>query len=360
MTDLIVSCPINDTSIGNVSVNILRELWKEGVNIALFPVQNNIDLSVYDKLPEEFKNWINLSAQNKFKKLKKDTPALQIWHINGSQARMSTKSFLYTFYETSKPTLSEINICKTHEKVFFSSSYSRDLFLNCGVDNAKYIPLGFDNDFHESKRLYLEDVVHFSLLGKFEKRKNTASILRSWAKHFGNDPKFHLSCAIMNKFIPAEDLNHAIGQALSGEVYQNINFLPFIPSNSEYNTLLNSIDIDLTGLSGGEGWNLPAFNATCLGKWSCVLDCTSHKDWANQENSILVEPNGKQNAEDGVFFKDGAEFNQGEFYTFDEDQMTTTFVKAISKHKQKNTQGQKLKDEFSYKNSVKQIVNHMT
>lgn len=359
MKDLIVSCPVNDTSIGNVSVNILRELWRQKINVALFPVQNNIDLSVYDKLDTDFKNWINLSAETKFKKIKKDTPSLQVWHINGSQQRLSTKSFLYTFHETSKPTMSEVNICKVHEKVFFSSSYSRDLFRQAGALNAEHVPLGLDEDFKETSRLYLENVVHFSLLGKFEKRKNTAAILRTWAKHFGNDPKFHLSCAVMNKFIPAEDLNNSIGQALNGEVYQNINFLPFIPSNSEYNTLLNSIDIDLTGLSGGEGWNLPAFNATCLGKWSCVLNCTSHKDWANNDNSILVEPNGTQSSEDGVFFKNGGEFNQGDFYTFDENQITTALVKAVSRNKQKNIKGIELKDKFNYKNSVNSILENM-
>jgi hypothetical protein len=29
----------------------------------------------------------------------------------------------------------------------------------------------------------------------------------------------------------------------------------------EMNEFLNAIDVDLTGMSGGEGWNLPAFNA---------------------------------------------------------------------------------------------------
>ena len=42
---------------------------------------------------------------------------------------------------------------------------------------------------------------------------------------------------------------------------------------SKVNILINNIDIDLSGLSNGEGWNLPAFNATALGKWSIVSNC---------------------------------------------------------------------------------------
>jgi len=360
MKDLILSCPINDTSIGNVSVNMLKELWKLKINVALFPVQNNIDLAVYDKLDSDFINWIDLCFRTRFKKIKKDTPSLQIWHINGSQQRLSSKSFLYTFHETSKPTFSEINLCKTHEKVFFSSSYSNNLFQKYGLNNSHFIPIGFDTDFHETKNLYEnKGIVHFGLFGKFEKRKNTGKILKAWAKHFGNDPKFQLSCAVMNKFMKPEDLNHAIGSSLNGEVYENINFLPFIPTNSEYNTLLNSIHIDITGLSGGEGWNLPSFNLTCLGKWSCVLNCTSHQDWANKDNSILLEPSGTHDSSDGIFFQNGAEFNQGDFYTFDEDNITPTFIKAIAKHKQENKEGKKLKDIFSYKKSVESILEYM-
>ena len=70
---------------------------------------------------------------------------------------------------------------------------------------------------------------------------------------------------------------------LGGKTYKNINFLPHLKTNSEMNELYNSIDINLSGLSGAEGWNLPAFNSTCLGKWSIVLNATSHKDWATEK-----------------------------------------------------------------------------
>ena len=75
-----------------------------------------------------------------------------------------------------------------------------------------------------------------------------------------------------------------------------------------------SIDIDLTGLSGGEGWNLPAFNCTALGKWSVVLNASAHKDWATESNSILVEPSGQIPVDDGLFFKTGLPINQGKFF----------------------------------------------
>lgn len=122
------------------------------------------------------------------------------------------------------------------------------------------------------------------------------------------------------------------------------------------NELYNSIDIDLSGLSGAEGWNLPAFNCTALGKWSIVLNATSHKDWANKSNSVIVNPSGKEEIYDNIFFSEGQAFNQGNLNVFSEDDFYESVELAISKQKEPNKEGLKLKDKFNYKNTIKQLI----
>ena len=151
-------------------------------------------------------------------------------------------------------------------------------------------------------------------------------------------------------------MESAIRNILEGKRYGNINFLPFLPKNSQVNDFINSIDIDLGGLSGAEGWNLPSFNASCLGKWSIVLNATSHTDWATPENSILIDPDGKQEVYDNIFFKKGAEFNQGNIYTFNDDELISAMEKAESICKNVNIEGEKLKDKFTYKNTLEKIL----
>jgi hypothetical protein len=112
----------------------------------------------------------------------------------------------------------------------------------------------------------------------------------------------------------------------------------------------------LTGLSGGEGWNLPAFNATCLGKWSIVLNATSHKDWANENNSILVEPTGEIECHDQVFFQKGSDFNQGVFYDWEEDAIFNAMENAEKKVGQINAEGQKLAANLTYSNTTDKIL----
>jgi hypothetical protein len=154
-------------------------------------------------------------------------------------------------------------------------------------------------------------------------------------------------------------MQQIIASTLEGKRYGNINFLPYLQTNSEVNDFLNAIDIDLTGLSGAEGWNLPSFNATCLGKWSIVLNATSHKDWANETNSILVEPNGTIPIYDNVFFKENDMYNQGIMWDWSKESLLEAFEKAEQKIGTVNEAGIQLSKELTYENTLNQIISHL-
>lgn len=346
---ILVDAPLNSLSLGNVSYNIIRELIDKGHDVGIFPVSGKVDLSAYN-VPEYLVSKINSGIENRFDYLSKDIPSLKIWHLNGSEERKNPNQYLYTFYECNKPTEIEKKICNAQTQTIFSSKYAGDQF------GCPSIPLGFDKDFFNTKKQYLQNVIHFGLMGKFEKRKHTGEIINAWAKKYGNDNKYQLTCCVTNPFFDQEEMSHIINSSLEGKRYSNINFLPYLKKNEEVNDLLNAIDIDLTGLSGAEGWNLPSFNATCLGKWSVVLNATSHKDWASKENCVLVEPSSEIKSHDGKFFIDGSKFNQGTFYSVTEEEMISAMEEAEKKVGQTNTEGQKLADNFTYSKTVDSIL----
>lgn len=356
MQELIVKAPINSLSFGNVSVNILREIYKSGTNVALFPIGDQVDLKAYDKLEEDFKSWINSCVSNRFNLAKKDIPTLTQWHLNGSEHRVSSSQYLYTFYETDEPTAVETQLVNLQDKVIFSSNHALDRFKFTGCKNISHAPCGFDTDFVRNEKKYLEGKIHFGLMGKFEKRKNTGKILKAWAEKYGNNYDYQLSCCITNPFFTPEQMNQIIANVFEGKVYGNINFLPYLQTNSEVNEFLNAIDIDLTGLSGAEGWNLPAFNATCLGKWSIVLNSTSHKDWANKENSIFIEPDGTEPIYDGSFFQQGSPFNQGNMCSISDETITKALEKSETFYGKINEKGLELPSKFTYKNTLNKIM----
>lgn len=360
MTQLHFDAPINSLSFGNVSFNFLREMWKKGVQVSLFPQGNQANFEAFDKADHALIEWIKNSAYSRYKTLDSSKPTLKLWHLNGGEQRVSPKQFLYTFYECDSPTEEEVAIVKSQEHVFFSSSESCDHFLQKGCNNVSFVPLGFDEDFRKTNKEYLGgDVVHFGLIGKFEKRKNTQKIIQIWLNKFGNNPKYQLTCLVNNPFFPSEDYQQIINNTLIGKRWTNINFLPTLKTNSEVNEVLNAIDIDLGGLSSAEGRNLPSFNATALGKWSIVANHTSHRDWASKDNCILVEPTGKESNEDNFFFRNGQPFNQGSFYHVSNESISEAMDKSLQFAKTPNPEGEKLRELFSYENTIDQILEKM-
>ena len=361
MDSINVRCPINNLSFGNVSYNILRELFKSQTKVNLFPVGQKVDFSVFDKASPEFSDFIKESVENRNIRVRRNYPYLNIWHINGSEQKISDYNILYTFHETGEATAAEKSLCSLYDEVIFGSSYARDAFISSGVDNCGFAPLGLDEDIIHTDKEYLKGKIHFGLMGKWEKRKNTAKIIKLWADRFGNNNEYQLTCCVDNPFLSKEEMDKNKQAVTEGRAYHNINFLNFLPKNSQVNDYLNSIDIDLGGLSGAEGWNLPCFNSTALGCWPIVLNATSHKDWANETNSILVEPSGKSSIEDNRFFFNHCEFNQGHMYNFSDESFHEGVDLAIKKVKEigENQEGKRINENFTYKNTLENILSRV-
>ena len=359
MQNLIFRGPVNSLSFGNVTYNLLREMYRKQMNVAIFPIGDNLSFEAYDKIDEELKSWIVSSVQNRFHIAKKEWPTLAQWHLNGSELRVSPRQYLYTFYEVDQPTLIEKAIVDLQDKTIFSSKHAESKFKSVGCHNTCSVPVGFDEDFEKTDKTYLPNKIHFGLMGKFEKRKHTKEIIQTWIKKYGNNNKYLLSCCVVNPFLKHEQMNALLSDLLDGKHYTNVNFLPHLKTNSEVNHLLNSADIDLTGLSGAEGWNLPSFNATALGKWSIVYNHSAHKAWATEKNSILLEPKGQEPAADGLFFSDAGFFNIGDIHSFDPDQVTTAMEEAEKKVGQTNSEGIKLQEDFSYEKTLNIILEKM-
>ena len=354
--------PINRVSFGQVSTLILRTLFDrerlsgEQHNIFLFPIANQIDLGS-QKQDQSFNNWIMAKVANAMENYDRDIPVFKLWHLNGSLESVSRKQNLLTFYELDEPTKLELCIGKNNN-LYFSSKYSCEVFANSGV-KANYIPLGFDSyNFTEIKRKFNSDRIVFNLCGKFENRKHHAKIIQAWIKKYGNNPKYALQCAIFNPFLNEEQNKNAIANIVKGNKPFNVNFYPLMAENSIYNEFLNSADI-IIGMSGAEGFGLPEFQSVALGKHAVLLKAHAYKDWAQDNMVTWVNPNGKTPAYDGMFFQKGQPFNQGNIFTFDDEEFLAACDVAISKAQSSkvNTAGYQLQMTHSKEMFVDAVLN---
>jgi len=359
---LIFHSPLNSLSLGNVGFNLLREFYKRGYNIGWFP-EGQTDLSAY-KVDEKFVAWLQKSANQRYEFLGKGLPAVSNWHIANSERTFSKKNLLLTYHEVDNCTNVEKAIVSNQHKTLFCGGFSEKVFRAAGLNNVGSFDLGFDEDFHVTDRKYLEGRVHMGLIGKYEVRKNTERLIKLWAAKYGNNKNYALSLLVGNPFYgsnPQETANinaSFINNALGGKKFWNINPLPRLKTNEEVNDLMNSLDVDISGL-GSESWGLPSFNATCLGKWSIVFNGMGQKAWATEENSILVEPSGWRECYDDAFFKKGGEFNQGNFLDVSDESIIDAFERAEKKIGTKNQKGLDLGKQFTYGRTVDQILSHI-
>ena len=359
--NLAFNLPINSVSFGQISTLILRELYNSKVNVGVLPI-GNVDLSTQSNLTQEFANWLQQSINSSLETFNRKNKIFKLWHLNGSFESYSNEQVLLSFYELDQPTKIELNTVKNNHKVLFSSKETVEVFKNLGCKNVEYIPLAFDKyNFNTiEKKYFVDDRVVFNLVGKLEKRKHHLKLIKLWANKFGNNKKYSLQCCIFNQFMKPEDQNDLVNQALEGKTYFNINFLPFMGQNSIYNDFLNSGNI-IIGMSGGEGWGLPEFHSVAMGKHSIIMNAHGYKSWANEDNSVLVEPNSKIEAYDGIFFHKGHPYNQGNIYDFNGDDFVSACELAIKKvEKDKiNRAGLKLQDEFSSAKLANNILSHI-
>jgi len=360
MSDFALHLPLNGVSFGQVSTSLLREFHQKGVQPSLFTIGQS-DLSTQETT-KDFNDWIESGIKKAFIDYKRDIPIFKLWHLNQeSLTSYAKEQTLFTFYELDQPTPFEVNIAQNQKTILVSSHYTKQIFEDHGIKNCKVIPLGFDKyNFHIKKEEYLKGKIVFNLTGKLEKRKHHKKIIRTWLKKYGNNKDYVLQCAIANPFMKEEGFKTAISQILEGKSYFNLNFLGMMQKNSLYNDFLNSGNI-IIGMSGGEGWGLPEFQSVALGKHAVILNASAYKEWATESACVLVEPNGKEEAYDGVFFKKGAPFNQGNIYTFDEDAFIEGCEKAVERYKAspENTVGLELQNKFTYKNTVEAIMEVM-
>lgn len=351
-----LNIPINSVSFGQVSLAILREIYRRGLTPSLLPI-GNIDISTEEDDPK-FIEWINKCVAKYKNSHTRDIPVIKLWHLSGGNESISKKQILISFYELDSPTQFEKNAAQGNITVF-TNKYTQEVFKNHGVE-THFIPLGFDShSFNRIDKQFFDDGrITFNLCGKIERRKNQVRVIKSWVKKFGNNRKYSLQTSCYNGFISKELNAKIIAEALENNRYFNFNNIDWMPKNKTYNEFLNSADV-VIGMSSGEGWSIPEFSSVALGKHGVILNAHAHATWANENNSVLINPlKDKIDCYDNLFFKKGMDVNQGQYFNFNEDEFIAgceEVIKRVEKNRL-NEEGLKLQQEFTYEKTVNQLL----
>ena len=112
-------------------------------------------------------------------------------------------------------------------------------------------------------------------------------------------------------------------------------------------------------MSSGEGWGIPEFSSTAIGKHAVILNAHAYQTWANEKNSVFVNPlDQKIDCYDNVFFKKGADINQGQYFNYKEDDFIAACEEVVKRveSNRTNLEGLKLQEEFTYSKTVDSLL----
>ena len=106
---------------------------------------------------------------------------------------------------------------------------------------------------------------------------------------------------------------------------------------------------------------LPEFHSLGIGKHAVILNAHSYKEWANDKNSVLVEPSGKEDVYDNIFFHKGQDWNQGQIFSWEEDEFIHACETAITRVEESrvNKEGLNIPKDFSLDKTIDVIKNNL-
>ena len=355
--------PINSVSFGDCFYNIMLEFFRRDIHPNFFPI--NLDLTSFDKTPQDFANYLALCANKAIKRYKRELPCFRLWHVQGSESSVSNDNYLFTFRELDQISDIEANILNNQKVIFVSCEETKKVFEEAGVTSKiVFCPLGFDNLHFKKldKKYFTDGRISFLLHGKFEGRKFSEKVIRLWIKKYGNNAKYALNLAITNPHIKPEDMNRIYGQIFDGQRPPfNVNVINYLKTRSEINDLYNMCDI-IIDASGFETWSLPSFTCVGLGKNAVIHNVGGVKGWATQENSVLFEPSGKEIAHDGIHFdRNRKDFGFGNWYKWEDESFVNAMELAVKRYESNpiNEKGLEIQNKFTWKNTVDIILNNI-
>jgi len=338
MTEINLTCAINNLGYGMHGLGYYKALKKRGFDIKLRPVNKEITEEQIRKIaidlyidPDEFVNDVNRSEI--------DAPNFIVWHADHYQnVRMNGKNVLFAAFETDKLQKGEELGFKQADKAGTYSSWGCSVMYEYGIDSLLMpgpimpaylpkdhkcqIPEGFTGVWDKNKPTLF-------CPGKWEIRKGHPVLVRHLTDLALEGHGFNALCFWNNIFTggltqPTEELKrfawnlHRVYDWKTTKIFHykiNNSDLYLFDYVESYRDLLNFMWISniAVSYSSGEGWDLPMAEMTYLAKTTVISFNTAHLDYV-YKSPYAISCN-RHLANDGLFFKG----DRGHWYPVVED-----------------------------------------
>ena len=349
-------CPINATSYGYVSCNIIKELSKLGHDLRYTPIgQITPDEHFLPHIKPTLERW----------DYDHDAPSLKIWHQHGLNSFVGNGLKVgMPIFELEKFKPVEVHSLNNPDELFVCSNWAKEVIQNeipKKSNNVRVVPLGFDEEIFKPTKLPSSETTIFANFGKFEVRKGHDVLPSIFSKAFERHDNVALIMMPSNFFLNQDETNTWVNKYRNTKMGNKIQFIDRVPDQKALYEIMSQVHCGIFP-SRAEGWNLEALELLACGRHLIITNCTAHTEFCNTENSNLIQMNsGYENAIDKKFFDGSFDWRK---ISQDEIDQTVEHLRSIHKKHQSgeleiNNAGIETSKNFTWANTAKTIVNHL-
>jgi glycosyltransferase involved in cell wall biosynthesis len=350
MKSLSLIAPINNTGFGRASISILRALMRKS-NVSLFPI-GGMEVGT-----EEEAKYVRAALDNaKFPSF--DSPALRIWHQHDMSQFVGKGPHIgFPFFELDKFTEQEKYHLNSLDLILTPSEWSKTVILeNLGYDtNVEICPLGVEN-YSIRAQHNNSSLTKFFCCGKWEKRKGHDKVIEAFCKVFSDDDDVLLYMMCHNPFLNIRQEKEWKDLYINSPLGHKVRFLPRVQSHREVIETMGKMDCGVF-VSRAEGWNLELLEMMSIGKPVIATNYSAHTEFCNKENSMLVEIDSLEMADDGVWF-DGKVGRWAELGYKQVDSISE-YMRHVHMNKQVNLAGIETGKKYTWENTATEILKYV-
>jgi len=342
--------PINQLGYGVASLNILKALQKEGVDVALSVIgQPQITT-------EEDAQAVGRAIESA-KTFELEEPCIKIWHQNQMAERMGVGKFIgFPIFELDTFNDLEKHHLSSCEHLFVCSEWAKNVCLNnlnFGEHRVHVVPLGVDAEIFLPAKPNITDKTVFLNCGKWEIRKGHDVLIESFKRVAEKHDNVELWMMCTNPFNSPEE------EAKWTKLYDHpkVKLIPRMPTQREVYNIMTHADCGVFP-SRGEGWNLELLEMMAIGRHVIATNYSAHTEFCNKDNCGLLPIKELEPAFDGKWF-----FGQGNWAKLDDESISELETQMINFHtirsEQKdyvNQNGIETANNFSWQNTAKKII----
>ena len=219
----------------------------------------------------------------------------------------------YIVWETTRLPHDLLKHLERADQIWVPTTWGRELLVASGLEGSliRIVPEGVDGTrFRPAGEPQVRARFRLLCVGKWEKRKGSADLVRTFIREFHPDEPVELVMHAHHPFCTVLDVRKLVDQEARAEGREDARIVVSDPTDLGGLVRLMQESDAFVLPTRAEGWGLPILEAMACGLPCIVTDYGGHRTFANARNSYLIDVEAMEPARDAVDFPPPSDFGE--------------------------------------------------